>query len=402
MNYLTSIPFRSQRLRLLQGITAATSFSLLLAGTNSLTPLMPVYKNVLHFSPLLMSLTFVSYVLVLIVMLLVLSRPSFVRWSAICLCTALLVAVLSDGILSIASEHSIMLGRAFAGMAGGLGTGSAAALVVVAMGAKGRSVSATGNLIGAVIGTLFAQWCVNLMHEHAMQWVFYIHGAACLVMFCIMGAVLLANRNVNKSHLATKRSAVKTARFPISHYFAPLALGCISWAALGSAIVFLPSFYDSLSMPAASQYAIILMLVLSASGQLGSPWLSGVFPRMSGVSCLVLGTAMIIFSGMWHQNILAITGCGLLGFSVGVIYRLCLVVITHGVSPSEHGARSSFYAAVTYCSSAFIILACGMLGNITGLNNMVTGLYGFIFLCCVLFFTRAPKLQEGNELTELN
>ena len=76
---------------------------------------------------------------------------------------------ISDGLMSLATEQAIMIGRAFAGLAGGLGTGSAAALVVSAMGVKGRSISATGNLVGAVIGTLFSQLCVNLLAAQAMQ-----------------------------------------------------------------------------------------------------------------------------------------------------------------------------------------------------------------------------------------
>lgn len=398
MNVSAQIQFPSHLLRMMQGIFTAVSFSLLLAGTNAITPLIPIYKNELQFSPLLMSMTFVCYVLVLIVALLSLSRPTFVRWSAWFICLALVIMAISDGLMSLATEQAIMIGRAFAGLAGGLGTGSAAALVVSAMGVKGRSISATGNLVGAVIGTLFSQLCVNLLAAQAMQTVFYIHATACIFMFLMMFYILNCNKKTNDALLRVSRGPTQKMNFPIRSFLSPFAVGCISWAALASSIVFLPSFYDNLGMLNASRYTVIVMVSLCTLGQLGSPWLTRVTPSSSGMGSMLLGMALISASGFFLSTLMAVVGCALLGFGSGIAYRLALVVMTRNIPPSEHGARSSFYAAVTYCSSATFILSAGLLGNYIGLQHMIYCFYGFIFVLSLLCSIRAPQLKESIEL----
>ncbi|PBP46180.1 hypothetical protein [Pseudomonas syringae] len=162
-------------LRLSQGILSAIAFSLLLAGTNSITPLLPLYSADLGFDHLALSPTFVVYVGVLVVVLLALTRPSITRLAPVMLCSALVLALVSDWILSTTDEQMILIGRGVAGLAGGLGTSSAAVLVVSALGAVGRSVSATGNVIGAVFGTAFSQVCVELFSQNAMHLVFVFH-----------------------------------------------------------------------------------------------------------------------------------------------------------------------------------------------------------------------------------
>ena len=108
-----------------QAALVAACFSLLLAGSNAFCPLLPVYRDRLGLDPLVLSLTFTLYVAALVVVLFTLARPRFTRHAAPLLLASLTMMITSD------------LGRAVAGIAGGLGTGAASALVVAAIGDPG-------------------------------------------------------------------------------------------------------------------------------------------------------------------------------------------------------------------------------------------------------------------------
>jgi hypothetical protein len=64
---------------------------------------------------------------------------------------------------------TILGGRILAGIAGGLGTGAASALVVAAIGTTGRAVTATGNTIGAILGVSGAQLAVLVLTADARK-----------------------------------------------------------------------------------------------------------------------------------------------------------------------------------------------------------------------------------------
>lgn len=57
------------------------SFALLLVGTNAANPLLPVYREVLGFDALLLSLTYVFYVTVLTAFFVIMARPSLARYA---------------------------------------------------------------------------------------------------------------------------------------------------------------------------------------------------------------------------------------------------------------------------------------------------------------------------------
>ncbi|RYH11589.1 hypothetical protein [Tropicimonas sp. IMCC6043] len=159
----------------LQAALAAASFMLLLAGTNTTTPLLPLYRDMLGFSPLTVTLTFVAYVSLLVATLAVASGPKLVRYAPSVLVAALAVALLADLALSTGTAPGILAGRALQGVSSGIGTGAAAALVVAVVGNRGRALTATGNLAGAILGTAAAQAVLHLAGARAISISFEIH-----------------------------------------------------------------------------------------------------------------------------------------------------------------------------------------------------------------------------------
>lgn len=388
---------RARGLTIAQGVLAALSFSLLLAGTNATTPLLPLYQRALHFSPLMMSLTFVCYVSVLIGVLIFCSRPKVAKWSAPLLCVALVVFAVADGFLATATQSGILIGRVIAGIAVGAGTGAAAALVVSSYGAQGRAISATGNLIGAVAGTVFAQVCVLLLDESAMRWTFLIHGAACLLLFACLAVVLWMRVKASRLRFAEGHSAASRGGDVLKCNARPVVIGCVAWMLASAAIVTLPAFYAALGMSWISAFGIIILLIFSAVSQIASPWLCRVAPWISGLGAMVAGSTLLLAGATFNSTAIAALGFVLIGTGIGVSYRLCLLVVTKGATPEQQSRLSSLYAAVTYTAAASCVLALGFLGNAIGLHRTVMCVFILLTGTLLALARHAPKLINARE-----
>jgi hypothetical protein len=385
------------RLSTFQGILAAFSFSLLLAGTNANTPLIPLYRELLGFTPLTMSLTFVCYVSVLIVFLTALSRPSIVRWSPILLSAGLAMAVLSDIAMATATEAGVLLGRALAGVGVGLGTGSAAALVVAAFGASGRAVSATGNLVGAVVGTLFSEVVVLFLGKTvAISWAFEAHAVTCFILFVLMSVTFVLMRDVNRSAFSHVKGTASDVGPALARNIFPLVIGSTGWIAISLAITFFPSFLEEGGMEAIKSMGMIVLLTSCALSQVFGRRIAAFAPSLSGVEAMAIGVLLILLGSSISSEIVGFLGFGLLGAGIGVSYRLALIMLTKGVSPRDHGALSSTYAGITYAAAAFSVAATGFAGNLFGLKATITVVLVMLTLAFLAIVRKAPRLRMDS------
>lgn len=381
-------------LKTFQGAVAALSFSILLAGSNATTPLLPIYRSLMGFSPLTMSLTFVCYVGALIVFLVLLSRPSVLRWSPVLLLAGLLAAIASDLCMAIGTEGTILFGRVLTGVGAGLGTGPAAALVVAAFGARGRSVSATGNLVGAVIGTVLSQVAVSLLDGRAaIAWVFHVHAIACFLLFVILLAILRSMRHENRRVLGgidvTTPKVYKTLRVN----WLPLCVGSLAWILISVALTFLSSFFRESGMLIASSSGMIVMLVCCAACQLGAQQIARLVPMATGVEAMFIGLCLVVAGALIGVSDVSLAGLAFVGAGIGISYRMALVMLTRGAPPNIHGVLSSTYAAITYAIAAISVILLGMLGNIFGLHNVVVAALALMAVLSAVLFRSSPRVS---------
>jgi MFS family permease len=396
--YPAAKPVR-RRLAIFQGVIAALTFSLLLAGTNATTPLLPVYRQLLGFTPITMSLTFVCYVGVQVIFLAFLSRPSVVRWSPVLLCTAVLAAILSDLSLAKGSEESILFGRALAGVAVGLGTGPAAALVVAAFGASGRSLSATGNLVGAVVGTVFSQLSVALLEQRvAISWTFEAHASVCMVILITLLVTFAMMRAANRKAFGEVTLKAGKVQSALAANVFPIFIGSLAWIAISLAITFFPSFLEERGMQGVKAAGMIVLLICCATSQLCSKRIAIVAPFLSGVDAMMLGLLLIGGGALTGSEVVGIAGFGVLGVGIGIAYRLALVILTKGASPRDHGALSSTYAAITYAVAAITVILVGAAGNMFGLVSVVMAVLAILVLICGVLLVKAPRLSDEKAI----
>lgn len=382
----------------LQGLLVAVTFAILLAGSNLTSPLLPLYRSALGLTPLMMTITFVTYVIPLIAGLLVLTRPTLIRWAPILLGTALVVCVLADLCLGSVSKNGVLLGRALTGIGGALGTGSASALVVASLGARGRAISATGNLVGAVVGTGLSQLCVSAIGIQAMTIAPHGHAVVCALILIPLAAVLILRRQTNTQafHIRSHPVPMSQVLAQLWYHRLPVGVGCLSWATLSLTVVWAPTYFGVVGMPLMRSCGLIIFLIASASGQLASPWLTRRMPQMSGMLLIAVGTLAAFGASAIHWPVFAIAGLCALGVGAGLSYRLALVVLTQGTRPVVQGSLASLYSATTYGFAAVSVLISGFWGNAVGLVQAVIAVFSLCALAALAMSWKAPRLYQTN------
>ncbi|MBT9386078.1 MFS transporter [Pseudooceanicola sp. CBS1P-1] len=391
-----SLPARigARSLSLAQGGLAAMAFSLLLAGTNSTTPLLPVYNTELGFSPLELTLTFSVYVGALIVTLVWAARPGPAGRAPQMLCAALVLAMAGDLLLSTGTTWGILAGRVLAGISGGCGTGASAALVTAVLGDRGRGLSATGNLAGAIIGTIGSQMMLWSFGDAAVHLTFRLHALICLVLLVPLALVLWARRSQNARDVRPSGEAGGVTAV-LGRHILRLVTGCVAWIALSSSIVLSPTLFAHAGQPLAQALAVPVMLVFSFAGQVGSPWLAVRLPRSHGMLAGAVGLALVILAARTGLGLLVVPGAALLGYMGGMSYRLSLVLITHGTSPARQGRLASLYAAITYALAAGSVLVIGLLAQHYDYSTLAEAHFAILAVLMLLLWPVAPRLGQS-------
>jgi hypothetical protein len=279
-------------------------------------------------------------------------------------------------------------------LAVGLGTGSAAALVVDAFGVRGRPVSATGNIVGAVFGTVLSQVAVSLLDGRvAIRSVFHIHALICAVLFVVLAAIFRSMRHSNRRAFATTGGKMPKIRASLVANWLPLVTGSVAWIAISAAITFLPTLFREGGMSIVASSGMIILLICCAACQLGSVRVARLLPMANGLELLLAGIMLIVVAALSGYQSVGLAGFALTGAGIGISYRIALVVLTKGAPPTIHGVLSSTYAAITYAIAAVAVALIGFVGNRFGLQQVVIGTLVVLALCCAVLLKSAPRVS---------
>ena len=378
-----------------QGLLSAAAFVVLLMGTNAPTPLLPIYRDYLGFSALVITMTYSIYVVALVTVLFLATSPSIARRAPFMLLFSLFVAVAADGLLATGSQIGILAGRALSGVAGGIGTGAAAALTVAVLGDRGRALSVTGNLAGAILGTSASQLILSLVGAKAITLNFALHAGLCLVLILPLAFVLFQRRRCNATIFLKAKHPAGSSLSPL-FMRSPGALltGCIAWVLISASIVFLPSYFADHSMPLVQALGIPLLLSSSLASQLASPWLRQHAGSISGIWAMLLGIGCIFFGAEMSASNMSLGGFCFVGFGAGLAYRSSLMMIALEAPPVSQGRISSLYAGITYAIAAVVILLSGIMTRHISMTAVTQGIFATIVFLLPLVHIRAPKLRD--------
>lgn len=375
------------------GVLAAVTFASILVGTNAVTPLLPLYRRFLRFDPLMLSTAYAVYLVTAVAMLTLAARRRLDAIALTLLTAAIAATLTADLLQATMSPLGIVLGRMCLGVAVGIATGSVTSLVVAGFGARGRAISSTGNLAGAVAGTAFAQAMVSALGPAAMHWIFVMHGGLCGVLL----AALLSRRGSHAGHLMVSTHPDQEASVWATLRANPVnaAIGCLAWIALCCALALLPSLFTELGMAEVETFGAVTLLVSTAAAQIVGPRFARLIPRASGLPTLFVGSGLIVGGCVLDIPLAALAGLVPLGVGLGTSYRLALLVLAQRAAPHRQGELSSVFAALTYGTAAIATLLCGAVSNLAGLRPTILVAFAMIGLCALLLACRAPGLGDA-------
>ena len=112
---------------------------------------------------------------------------------------------------------------------------------------------------------------------------------------------------------------------------------------------------------------------------------------------MAVGAGLLLVGAEVHSSAVVLFGLGILGGGAGVAYRIGLLVITKGCSPSLQSSRSSIYSAVTYGAAAVVILLAGVTGDVFGISHVVTALFSVLVCIKLALSAWAPRLKDSME-----
>jgi hypothetical protein len=364
------------------GRLVGIGFVLLLASTNAITPLLPLYRERFGLDQFGSSTVFAIYMFVLAPTLWLCARPRVQRAAGTLLPLALVIIVGANLLMASGSLPALYAGRAVSGLAIGIGTGAAATLALSALGERGRTVAATGNLIGAVLGTTLsavtAQWT-----SAPLSTVFWILS----VLAAVVAVALMWSRRRHPIELAASDTYAEPdpdARLPAAEQdvatggddrrarISGYITGCAAWAVVMVALVAVPgSVRETLQIdsPVVSGVVALLFLVAGAVAQFAILRFPRAFGPVAVLSYLSAGV-IVIGVGLASASLpLIAIGMIVAGVGNGAGYRVGMALVTRGYGPSVHGALTSRYVFIAYFVGGAAVLASSAFSTELGAVN---------------------------------
>lgn len=359
-------------------VAVSIAFALLLASSNAINPLLPLKAHALDLDARTGAASFATYLVALAITLTGCARASVQRRARVLLPLAVLTIVAADQLMSANSLTALFVGRAVTGLAVGLGTGSAATLAVEAAGESGRSLAATGNLVGAFVGTAGATAAVRWA-PRPIPAVFDVHavvaGLALVLLLSFYRGAGVRRAAVPAAASTQAADAALPPALRVGDHarrgstLVGYGVGTAVWIVTVNVLALLPLALVG-KVPGGTALVASLLIVGFFTTSAITQFLVLAAPKVFGLwPCLVATTvgAVLITLGLWRASLLTVVvGVLVVGLASGAGYRGGLHRATAGLPSIEHGAVTSRYVSVAYIVSAASLLATGLVARAGG------------------------------------
>ncbi|MFZ2176331.1 MAG: hypothetical protein WAW17_20280, partial [Rhodococcus sp. (in: high G+C Gram-positive bacteria)] len=389
--------------RALLAVTVATSFFVIILGSNTATPLLPFYRNTLALSALEIAMVFCAYFVALVVVLALMARTRASRLAWLILPVALVVAGTADVFLALAADDSGLLyaGRLCTGASVALATGPAASLMVVARREKGRTMIATGSILGAFAGLVGAVFVVAILPSQSTT-VYQLHLTMTAVAFISLLCALALYRREILDELGEDGAPTRPGRVPQRPgHLVAYGAGALAWAIGAVSVGVMPSvlvevvgieslFIASLAAASCVLFSCLANLAISWTGSTPSVGLA--------LAAITLGATLCVAGTVGHQLWAVVLGCALGGLGQAPAYSAGLRVLSLGLDPVEQGRKASSYSCVCYAAAGMFALGAGVASTTWGTVVGVSAVVGLLGVLCivVVILARHTTRQTGG------
>ncbi|MFC7403138.1 MFS transporter [Citricoccus sp. GCM10030269] len=344
-----------------------------MASSSAPTPLYAEYQETLGLSPVVMTLVFATYPVILMLALLTtgslsdfLGRRTVVAGAIAMQLVALVVFMVAD------SAPTLIVARALQGAATGIATTAYASALVDLHPARGPMINGLVPLVGMAIGGLGSGLISTATSAPAIA-VF----TCLLVMFCLLLAALVSvpetvtRRPGALTSLAPRISIPASAR-PMVQATAPVLVAV--WAVGGFVLSLGPNLARDLtgdSSPLLGGWFVFALTGTGAVAVLLVMRLSPNFAFISGTLALAVGLGLIITATLTHAAWLVFLGASVAGYGFGVGFQGVLRTVVPIAAPVERAGLLSGVYIICYLSNALPSLGAGIVATTMGLHASV-------------------------------
>ncbi|MFH5181419.1 MFS transporter [Paenibacillus sp. TAB 01] len=359
------------------------SMLILMMSTNIPSPLYQLYQMRYGFSPLVLTLIFATYAVVLIPSLALFGKASD-RYGRKKLIAAGSVTSIMASVLFACSSGIWMLfvARALQGIAVGMlsGAGSAALMELNPYPNKQSAAlaasiaTAGGTAIGPLIGGAAAQYASYAdVSPYVVHWL--------LVLPCLLGiiglreTVQVQTQNHSQQSQVSRESQRLTGE--VRRSFTSAALTAMTaWAVTALFMSVIPSYIASLLGIRNLAFAggvVFLMLGASVLTQLLSRNVGTSTSMLAGLLTLCLGLTLIVVAVPLSSAMSLLIGTATAGIGQGLSFKGSMQLV-NAIAPPEHKAKiiSSLYICV-YIGVGIPIIGVGLLSAHYGLFRAIVG-----------------------------
>lgn len=354
---------------------AAFALAVLLAGTNVPTPLYPLYQRVFGFPPLVVTLVFAAYAIVLIPSLLVFGPLSDAIGRRRVLVPAVGAAIVGSALFAAAAGTGwLFAARAVQGLALGAVQATATAALVetepthdVNRAALAGTVATTGgSAAGPLLGGLLAQYAPQ---PRVLP---YLVEIALLVIALLGLWRWLPADTGNGQRWRPRRPAVPA---PIRRTFLVAGISAfLAWAVTALFLALMPSYVTSLLHTdnlALAGGVVALMLGASTLAQLLLRRLPSLAAQALGLLLLIAGLGGVLAAARTGSVVVVVVATVLAGLGQGLAFGGALAEV-NAIAPADRKAEvlSAAYVVI-YLGVALPIIGVGFLALATGLLGAV-------------------------------
>lgn len=377
------------------GSLAALTLCLAISGVNLPNPLVPDYTDRFALTPLLQSTLFSIYLAALVLTLLVTvldphRRDRSTHDHVRTLLVALAVSAVADLVMLAGSAAFPLLlsGRALAGVAAGLATGSAASVALAGLGETARTAAAGAAVVGALTANIGGGAVASLAGSDTVAYlVTYLgHGALATVLAVALAVSTRAGRRADPGTPATADSAPVlrvVGGYHRRHRTAGYLIGVMSWTSAGIVLSLVAARLRQTSPDLPALGAMAPGIVFLATAWAGQTLVGGRILRLRAWQ-----TALPLIGGMVGLGFALEAGslsgvlvaAAVFGLGQGPAYSLGMATVTHALPTRVQGRVTSVYAAVSYGSCGVLTVAAGLLATSVGVPET----FAVAAACCAV------------------
>ena len=370
-------------------------------GTTLPTPLYVIYQARWHFSAAMVTVIFAVYAAAVMATLLLAGRSSDQSGRRPVLAAALGASALSTVAFILAPDEGVLLvGRVLSGLAAGLMTGTATAMLTElgpAPGGRRSSLVATaanmGGLgLGPLIAGLFAQYA-----PHPTTLVFEVYLA-------VLAVAALCLRFVPETVSPRRPPALRFAGLGIPErgrgQFAAAALAVFAaFALLGLFSSVVPGFIGGVLHQGSHAVQGAAVFAMFAAGTVTQVALSRVGSRrvaLAGLGLFLAALALIVAALAQAGMALFLAGTVVGGVAVGAVFLGSLAIANQLAPPERRGQVISAFFVVCYAGLIIPVVGVGVLSGFIGTFPAVLAFSLLLAALCLFSLARITTALSAD------